>query len=165
MLMLGLILAGCASAPTSGNKDNVTAGGPGAAEETFELTFSYFGPEMIPPGHWSQEAAKRVEEKTNGRVKIKTYFSESLLMYGDTITGTASGVADISFVDSGLLAGQYDLNMVFNRFVSGSPAPGGKHQSLPGTDQYRPGTERRIGSKRLALVKHLFGSRRTPARC
>ncbi|NLM20802.1 MAG: TRAP transporter substrate-binding protein DctP [Peptococcaceae bacterium] len=120
ILVLGLILAGCSQAPASADGDKAQAGGQDS-EKPIELTFSYFGAEMIPPGHWSKEAAKRVEEKTNGRVKINTYFSESLLTYGDTITGTASGVADIAFVDAGLFSGQFDLNMVFGRFIPATP--------------------------------------------
>ncbi|NLL52450.1 MAG: TRAP transporter substrate-binding protein, partial [Peptococcaceae bacterium] len=71
ILVLSLILAGCSQAPVSADGDNAQAGDQ-ASEKPIELTFSYFGPEMIPPGHWSKEAAKRVEEKTNGRVKINT---------------------------------------------------------------------------------------------
>jgi len=90
-------------------------------EKTFELKFHYFGPEAIPPGQWSKKAAQRIEEKSGGRIKIKSYFSESLLKYDTTLTGTASGVADIAFVDPGLYTGQFNLNLVFTRMIMDIP--------------------------------------------
>lgn len=90
-------------------------------EETFELKFHYFGPEAIPPGQWSKRAAQRIEEKSGGRIRIKSYFSESLLKYDTTLTGTASGVADIAFVDPGLYTGQFHLNLVFTRMIMDIP--------------------------------------------
>jgi TRAP-type C4-dicarboxylate transport system substrate-binding protein len=95
-----------------------------AAPKTFNLRFHYFGPEAIPPGQWSKKAAQRIAEKSKGRVKIKTYFSESLLKYDTTITGTSSGVADISFVDPGLFTGQFNLNLVFTRMIMDIPTEG-----------------------------------------
>jgi TRAP-type C4-dicarboxylate transport system substrate-binding protein len=92
-----------------------------AAPKKFNLRFHYFGPEAIPPGQWSKMAAQRIEEKSNGRVKIKTYFSESLLKYDTTIRGTSSGLADISFVDPGLFTGQFNLNLVFTRMIMDIP--------------------------------------------
>ena len=92
-----------------------------AAPKKFNLRFHYFGPEAIPPGQWSKKAAQRIEEKSNGRVKIKTYFSESLLKYDTTIRGTSSGLADISFVDPGLFTGQFNLNLVFTRMIMDIP--------------------------------------------
>ena len=121
ILLLGLTLMGCAgAAPASADGDGAQAGDQ-ESEQTYELNFCYFGPEMIPPGQAAEGAAKMVEEKTNGRVKINTYYSESLLTYGDTLTGTASGVTDIAFVDGGLLSGQFDLNMIFTRFIPEAP--------------------------------------------
>jgi len=92
-----------------------------AAQKTFNLKFHYFGPEAIPPGQWSKKAAQRVEEKTKGRVKIECFFSETLLKYDTTITGTSSGVADIAFVDPGLFTGQFNLNLVFTRMIMDIP--------------------------------------------
>lgn len=95
---------------------------PGAETEKFNLRFHYFGPEAIPPGQWSKKAAQRIEENSNGRIKIKSYFSESLLKYDTTIRGTSSGLADISFVDPGLFTGQFNLNLVFTRMIMDIPA-------------------------------------------
>ena len=119
-VLLVCLLGGCAKEPAA-TPENGEAGGEAAEEEVFELTIHYIGPEKIPHDQRSNEAAKRIEEETGGRVKINTYFSESLLKYDDTITGTASGVADISFIDSGQFAGQFDLNMVFGRFLPQTP--------------------------------------------
>ena len=92
-----------------------------AAPKRFNLRFHYFGPEAIPPGQWSKKAAQRIEEKSKGRVKIRTFFSESLLKYDTTITGTSSGIADISFVDPGLFTGLFNLNLVFTRMIMDIP--------------------------------------------
>ncbi len=96
--------------------------GVNAESERFNFRFHYFGPEAIPPGQWSKKAAQRIEEKSGGRIKIKSYFSESLLKYDTTIRGTSSGVADISFVDPGLFTGQFNLNLVFTRMIMDIPS-------------------------------------------
>ncbi|NLO96845.1 MAG: TRAP transporter substrate-binding protein DctP [Peptococcaceae bacterium] len=120
LLILTLTLMGCTGKPATADSDGSQAVDQGS-EQKYELNFCYFGPAMIPPGQAAEGAAKMVEEKTNGRVKINTYYSESLLAYGDTLTGTASGVTDIAFVDGGLLSGQFDLNMIFTRFLPEAP--------------------------------------------
>ena len=93
-----------------------------AAEKTFKLKYSYHGPEVIPPGQWSKKAAQRIEEKSGGRIKIKCYFSESLLKFDNIITGTASGVSDITLVDPASFAGVFDLNMIFTRMLMDIPS-------------------------------------------
>ena len=95
--------------------------GAAAAEKPIKLKFHYFGPEVIPPGQWSKKAAQRIEEKSEGRIQIKSYFSESLLKYDTTLTGTASGIADIAFVDPGLFTGMFNLNLVFTRMIMDIP--------------------------------------------
>jgi TRAP-type C4-dicarboxylate transport system substrate-binding protein len=93
-----------------------------AAEKTFNLKYNYYGPEVIPPGVWAKNAAQRIEEKSGGRIKIKCFFSESLLKYDTAITGTASGVSDITFVDPGTFAGVFELNLVFTKMIMDVPS-------------------------------------------
>jgi TRAP-type C4-dicarboxylate transport system substrate-binding protein len=122
ILMLCLMLTGCSQKTAPATGDGASAGDQ-AADKTYELNFCYFGPEVVPPGHWSAEAAKRIEEKTNGKVKIKNYYTESLLKYNDVITGTASGVTDIGFVDGGCLNGaSLSLNCIFQRYIAAAPS-------------------------------------------
>lgn len=100
----------------------IGAQGATAATKPIKLKFHYFGPEVIPPGQWSIKAAQRIEEKSEGRIQIKNYFSESLLKYDTTLTGTASGLADISFIDPGLFTGLFNLNLVFTRMIMDIPS-------------------------------------------
>jgi TRAP-type C4-dicarboxylate transport system substrate-binding protein len=92
-----------------------------AAEKPFKLRYHYFGPEVIQPGQWAKKAAQRIEEKSGGRIQIKCYFSESLLKYDTTLTGTAAGIADIALVDPGLFTGMFELNLVFTRMLMDIP--------------------------------------------
>lgn len=114
VLSISLILNGCATAPQTANDKEA----PEEVEEVIELKFHYFGSDMVPPGRFSKEAAKRIEEQTNGKVRIDTYFSQTLLSTADTVPGTASGVADISLVNPALVAEQYYLNQVFGLIVA-----------------------------------------------
>ncbi len=99
ILTLCLILAGCSQAPAQASGDKAPAEDP-ASNKTYELTFNYFGPEMIPPGHWSEKLPRELRKKHAG-VKIKLIF-QSPFMYGDT-RGYASG-CDITFKIQSLAA-------------------------------------------------------------
>jgi TRAP-type C4-dicarboxylate transport system substrate-binding protein len=85
MLVLGLFIYG--------QVESVLAQGKG---KVIELKFNDWGPPGIGIGKIHQEAAKMIEERTNGRVKVNCYFSQSLLKYPDTFRGISSGITDIS---------------------------------------------------------------------
>ncbi len=65
-------------------------------EKVIELKFNDWGPPGIGIGKIHQQAAKMIEEKTNGKVKVNCYFSQSLLKYPETFRGISSGITDIS---------------------------------------------------------------------
>ncbi|MBN2059370.1 MAG: TRAP transporter substrate-binding protein DctP [Deltaproteobacteria bacterium] len=123
-----------------------------AAEETFNLKFHYFGPEAIPPGQWSIKAAQRIEEKSGGRIRIKSYFSESLLKYDTSLTGTASGVADIAFVDPGLFTGQFNLNLIFTRMIMDIPTKEAASKAFQEMIRTNPALNQELEAKGLRWI-------------
>jgi TRAP-type C4-dicarboxylate transport system substrate-binding protein len=82
-------------------------------EEVITLKFNDWGPPGIGIGELHQQAAQKIEEQTNGKVKVECYFSQSLLAYGDTYTGVSEGIADITLYVVGATPGVHDLNQVF----------------------------------------------------
>ncbi|MCL6638400.1 MAG: TRAP transporter substrate-binding protein [Firmicutes bacterium] len=119
VFVLGLaLLAGC-----GGNK-----GGDTAAKQTMKpvtLKFADFFPPTHPASvkmmqHW----AKRVEEVTNGLVKVQYYPAGTLLKSGDIYEGVASGVADVGHDVSGYNIGR--LPVLNAMYVGGIQYKGNK---------------------------------------
>jgi len=75
------------------------------------LKFNDWGPPGIGIGKLHQQAAKMIEEKTQGRVKVDNYFSQSLLKYPETFRGVSNGIADISLY---VLQPQHDVSMILS---------------------------------------------------
>jgi len=65
-----------------------------AAEKVFELKLSSHKPPMAAPIKVYKEWAKKVEEATNGRVKIDIYSASSLVKLEDIISSTKRGICD-----------------------------------------------------------------------
>jgi TRAP-type C4-dicarboxylate transport system substrate-binding protein len=82
---LGLVLIYCPQPASAQDKGKV-----------IELKFNDWGPPGIGIGKIHQQALKMIEERTNGRVKVNAYFSQSLLKYPETFRGVSGGIADIS---------------------------------------------------------------------
>ena len=82
-------------------------------EEVITLKFNDWGPPGIGIGELHQQAADMIEERTDGKVKVECYFSQSLLSYGDTLTGVSEGVADITLYVVGATPGVHNLHQVF----------------------------------------------------
>lgn len=83
-------------------------------EEVITLKFNDWGPPGIGIGELHQQAAKMIEERTDGKVRVECYFSQSLLGYGDTYTGVSEGIADITLYVVGATPGVHALNQVFS---------------------------------------------------
>jgi TRAP-type C4-dicarboxylate transport system substrate-binding protein len=83
MLVLGLVIG-------------VHVGFVSAQDKVIELKFNDWGPPGIGIGKIHQQAAKMIEERTNGRVKVHCYFSQSLLKYMETFRGVSKNITDIS---------------------------------------------------------------------
>jgi len=126
LLVLGLVAlaSGCAkkeSAPGAGPSEQARA-------PEIELKYNDWSPPGIYISQLAQEAAKRIEERTGGRVKVTCYFSETLLKFGDAYKGTAAGTADISQYSLGVTPGVHQLNWVFALPIVGLPDLATTHQ-------------------------------------
>jgi len=98
-LVSTLVSVGCGSSPRE--------------EDVITLKFNDWGPPGIGIGELHQQAAQMIEEKTDGKVKVECYFSQSLLAYPDTYTGVSEGIADITLYVVGATPGVHKLNEIF----------------------------------------------------
>ena len=134
-IIIALIMVLSFSACGSGGSDSASTGtdapstaapsgdAPAASDETFTLTYSYFTSEAIGPGLFIQQAVKNIEERSNGRLKIDTYFNGTLLKTSDVISGCINGTADIVTVDQSIMGEVFPLSNIFSMpFTSIPPA-------------------------------------------
>jgi len=105
MLVSAIIFGGCAKpaeeAPTTPAEPEV---------KPIEWRYASFVP---PASNFSVDAvewAKRVEEATDGRLKMTFYFSESLLKMAGEFDGVASGTADIATPAVSMWMERFPLN-------------------------------------------------------
>jgi TRAP-type C4-dicarboxylate transport system substrate-binding protein len=77
----------------------VTAAPPGAAQaKDYVLRYSDLGPPQGPRAQTLQWWAQEIETRTNGRVKIKFFWSESLFKAPDTLKAVGAGLAEAGTV-------------------------------------------------------------------
>lgn len=76
------------------------------------IKFNDWGPPGIGIGKLHSQAAEMIQKRTQGRIKVECYFSQSLLKYADTFSGVAEGIADISLYTFGATSGIHRLNVV-----------------------------------------------------
>lgn len=72
-----------------------------APDKPIELTYAHFVPSVGLMGEQYQKWASLIEERTGHRVKIKFFWSNSLLSMTERLPGVASGVADIGQASAG----------------------------------------------------------------
>ena len=96
-----------ASPPASGEA-------PPADDTVYTLTYSYFAPDFIGPSMFIKDAAAKIEQRSNGRLKLDLHFNGTLLGFSDTVTGCINGVADIVTFDQGAIAEVFPLSNVFS---------------------------------------------------
>lgn len=106
LLLFSLILTGC------GDKKDTKAQ-PSTQQQVITLKMA----DIYPVTHiYANDVAKffikRVDELTQGRVKIEYYPSEQLGKQKDLLNLTSQGVADIGYMAPTVLAGQLPLNTV-----------------------------------------------------
>ena len=97
---------------------------PDDAEEpvVYYLKYSDWGPEFWDIGVRAQEWIAAIEERTDGRVIITGYWSESLLKRMDTYQGVEDGLADIALYVLGGNPGVHLLNRVIDLPGTGMPS-------------------------------------------
>lgn len=92
------------------------------AKETIELRFAHTIPPFVPLAKAYINWAKKVSEKTNGRVKINIFWGESLLKANELYRGTQTGMADMAYYVIGIDWGLTPLNMVMSLGFMGIPS-------------------------------------------
>ena len=107
MLIMGLFTYGHVESVFSQEKGKV-----------IELKFNDWGPPGTGIGKIHQQAAKMIEDRTNGRVKVNCFFSQSLLKYPETFKGVSSGIADISLYVTQPI---HDVNRILAMPFTGLP--------------------------------------------
>lgn len=105
MLVLGLVIGG-------------HVGSVSAQDKVIELKFNDWGPPGIGIGKIHQQAAKMIEERTNGKVKVHCFFSQSLLKYMETFRGVSSDITDISLYVAMPI---HEVNRIFGMRFTGLP--------------------------------------------
>lgn len=90
-----------------------------AKDKVIELKFNDWGPPGIGIGKLHQQAAKMIEERTNGKVKVNCFFSQSLLKYPETFRGVSSDITDISLYVE--LGGMNEVNRILGMAFTGLP--------------------------------------------
>lgn len=78
--------------------------------KTIELSFALHIPTKAAPYHsaflpW----AKELEKRTQGRLKIKFYPSQTLVKYKDSYDGVVNGIADIAWGQHSMTTGRFPL--------------------------------------------------------
>lgn len=126
VIAFSLILGGCGGSQGGQQQDTKAPSGqtttapekPQASEKpaaaTMELKYNDFNPAGIPVTDYMIDANKKVEERTEGRLKFTNYFSASLLKYPETFKGVVDNIADFSYYTIGGTAGIHQFTEVFN---------------------------------------------------
>jgi TRAP-type C4-dicarboxylate transport system substrate-binding protein len=90
-----------------------------AVSQEFELTYATtYGP-THPYGAADEQWIKRIEEQTNGRVKITPFWGGSLITSREGIDELAAGVADIAYIAPIYARSGYDLSRLTPQFFYG----------------------------------------------
>ena len=93
-----------------------------AQSAEFELSFTHTIPPVIPMAKVYEAWAKQIESKSNGRVKINFYWSESLLKASEFYRGVQTGQTDITYYVIGLDWGLTPLNLFVKLGFMGFPS-------------------------------------------
>lgn len=116
LLVTALIFGGCAKpeapAPTA-PAPTTPAPAPPAPAEAIELKFSHPFSPMAPHAAACEEWGKKVEQVTDGRVKITFYPAGSLVADPDAYPALISGVSDIAILTDWRVP-QLEFESIFN---------------------------------------------------
>lgn len=89
---------------------------PAASEtKTIELKFGHIAPPFAySVKHGLDPWAKKIEEATNGKAKVKIYHAQSLFKARDAISAIESGLADMGQFPIGYFSGRFNLITVID---------------------------------------------------
>lgn len=83
------------------------------AKKQIELSFAmYIPPKSSPYRGAMLPWAKEVEKRTNGRVKVTFYMSQTMVKARDSYDAVVNGIADISWASHSLTPGRFPLTSV-----------------------------------------------------
>jgi len=116
LLTVSTLLTACSTSETSPSATtSVTSPSASTPTEVFELKLSHHMPPVAPVAQALEEWAKKIEENTNGRVKITIYPSGALASGSDAYPSTAAGVCDIAYVNNIYEPSKWSLNNIVNQ--------------------------------------------------
>ena len=111
LLVLGYLSLGCSTPEQESGGVDVQK--PREEETTLEqpitLRFAFFAPAHTFPGVHMEEWAKRIEERTQGRVNVETFPGGTLLQALNMYDGVSEGVADIGLSCPSYEPGRFPL--------------------------------------------------------
>ncbi len=90
------------------------AGLSSAQTKPVTITFSQLLPQMHPGAKLCAEWAKDIEQKTNGKVIVRIYYSGTLLGPDKVYDGVVNGVADAAMFSPAFNVGKFPLTEIFD---------------------------------------------------
>jgi TRAP-type C4-dicarboxylate transport system substrate-binding protein len=120
IVIFAIIFGGCSETTTTSTAASTTATTSPAASttapaKTLNLKFSYLMSNTNSTGKGLDAWAAAVTEQTQGRVKVTTYPSNTLVESGDAYSAVQKGVADIAFGSVGDFPDLWPLGQVFSQ--------------------------------------------------
>ena len=106
LMLFTLILVGCGDS----NIDEVGANSSNG--DTITLSYAFFTSEASYPGQMASYWAKEVNKRTNGKVNVEVYYSNTLLDAANMVDGVKKGVADIGLFTSSYEVGSFPLGQI-----------------------------------------------------
>ena len=119
VLAMIVLTFACLSGCGGGKTDSNSGAGWATPENPITLKCSVYMPEATPPGMGFAKAAERVLELTGGAVIIDVYYDATLLSFGDTFQGVATGVTDIASIGPAAIDAATQLNQIFGTMREG----------------------------------------------
>lgn len=95
----------------------------GATAQEFELSYASPNPATHPYSEADAEWIARIEEQTQGRVKITPYWARSLITSREGVDELEAGIADIAYVTPIYATSGYDLLRLTPAFFYGYSDP------------------------------------------
>jgi TRAP-type C4-dicarboxylate transport system substrate-binding protein len=107
------LFAVCAPAPAPTTAPTTAVPTTPAAPKVIELKVGTTTPPMAPPGATMAEFAAKMEELSNGRLKMTVFYASSLMEAREIIPSLLAGVGDIGELWADALPGSAPLNEFF----------------------------------------------------
>ena len=112
MLSLAFLLTACSGGGSGSSDQNSSApetSGNAQPDKVYELNFSSQAAESSTNAQWAKLMADKIEEVTNGGVKINWYFSSALVGESDVVTAIRTRLCDGGEIPMARQAGAFPL--------------------------------------------------------